>query len=230
MGKIFVSSPAIPLGPSSLNVFQNSEGVVKHCRRIGIHLHCYLNDCLQLSRYQVMSLYHRDQLEICMVLSLGVVPNWDKSELVPSQRFSFLGARFCLEGLIGLSLDRLTRMISLIQKMLSAGSASARQIHSLLGQMESMTRFLPDDRAYKSMLQWCIKYHWHQADKSWVFHISSSPWFSQTESQWLNRDFLFAPTSPQTKLVSLHGCAPGWNLGELSASSQWSVYRKDKCP
>ena len=73
-------------------------------------------------------------------MSLGFVPNWDKSELAPSQRFSFLGARFCLEeGLIGPSLDRLTRLATLIQRMLSARSASGRQIHLfLLGQMESM--------------------------------------------------------------------------------------------
>ena len=145
--------------------------------------------------------------------------------------FSFLGARFCLEeGLIGPSLDRLTRLVTLIQRMLSARSASARQNHSILGQKESMARLLPDGRAHKRMLQWCIKDRWSQADQSWNFHIALGPWFNKAVIQWLNRDFLFTMVPlcrPQPDLflftdVSLVGW--GAHMGDLSASGLWSAY------
>ena len=165
-------------------------------------------------------------------MSLGFVPNWDKSELAPSQRFSFLGARFCLEeGLIGPSLDRLTRLATLIQRMLSARSASGRQIHLfLLGQMESIAHLLPDGRAHKCTLQWCIKDRWSQADQSWDFHISLDPWFNKAVFQWLNRDFLFTMVPlcwPQPDLFPFTDASlVGWgaHMGDLSASRLWSAF------
>ena len=231
MGKTY-QFRALPFGlaPAPYVFSRTVKAVVKHCRRMGMRLHSYLDDWLQPSRSQVMSLFHRDQL-LSTVLSLGFVPNWDKSELVPSQRFSFLGARFCLEeGLIGPSLDRLTRLVTLIQRMLSARSASARQIHSLLGQMESMARLLPDGRAHKRMLQWCIKDRWSQADQPWDFHISLGPWFNKAIIQWLNRDFLFTMVPlcrPQPDLFLFTDASlVGWgaHMSDLSASGLWSAY------
>ena len=98
-----------------------------------MRLHAYLDDWLQPSTSQSLSIQHQDQL-LQMVLSLGFVPNWDKSELIPSQMFCFLGARFDLEkGMIGPSLDRIVRLQMIIQKMLASHSASAREVHSVLG-------------------------------------------------------------------------------------------------
>ena len=231
MGKTY-QFRALPFGlaPAPYVFSRTVKAVVKHCHRMGMRLHSYLDDWLQPSRSQVMSLFHRDQL-LSTVLSLGFVPNLDKSELVPSQRFSFLGARFCLEeGLIGPSLDRLTRLVTLIQRMLSARSASARQIHSLLGQMESMARLLPDGKAHKRMLQWCIKDRWSQADQPWDFHISLGPWFNKAVIQWLNRDFLFTMVPlcrPQPDLFLFTDASlVGWgaHMGDLSASGLWSAY------
>lgn len=98
-------------------------------------------------------------------LSPGFVPNWDKSGLIPSQTFCFLGAYFDLEkGMIGPSLDRILRLQTLIRTMLASRSVSVREIHSLLGQMESMTRLLPDGMAHKRSLQWHVKDRWSQAN------------------------------------------------------------------
>ena len=55
-----VMSLAIPPGPSSLRVLQNCEGSGQHCRRMGMRLHSYLEDWLQPSQSQVMSMFHRD--------------------------------------------------------------------------------------------------------------------------------------------------------------------------
>ena len=229
MGKTY-QFRALPFGlaPAPYAFSRVVKAVVKHCRHMGMRLHSYLDDWLQPSQSRSLSLFHREQL-LDTVLSLGFVPNWIKSELVPSQKFSFLGARFCLEeGLIGPSLDRITRLETLIQKMLSARSASARQIHSLLGQMESMARLLPDGRAHKRLLQWHIKDRWSQADQSWDFHISLGPWFRQAVSQWLNRDFLYTMVplcrSPPDLFLFTDASLDGWgaHMGDYSASGQWS--------
>ena len=105
---------ALPFGlsPSPYAFSRIVKVVTKHCRRMGMRLHVYLDDWLQPSRSQVISLYHREQL-LRTVLTLGFVPNWDKSELVPSQMFSFLGVRFdSVTGLISPSLDRQRPLVS----------------------------------------------------------------------------------------------------------------------
>ena len=127
---------ALPFGlsPASYVFTRVVKTVVKHCRQQGMRLHAYLDDWLQPSISQSLSFQQRDQL-LQTVLSLGFVPNWDKSELIPSQTFCFLGARFDLEkGTIGPSLGRILRLQTLIQKMLASHSVSAREIQSLLGQ------------------------------------------------------------------------------------------------
>ena len=96
--------------------------------------------------------------------------------------------------------------------------------------MESMARLLPDGRAHKRMLQWCIKDRWSQADQSWDFHISLGPWFNKAVIQWLNRDFLFTMVPlcrPQPDLFLFTDASlVGWgaHMGDHSASGLWSAY------
>ena len=203
--------------------------VVKHCHQQGMRSRTYLDDWLQPSISQSLSFQQQDQL-LQTVLSLGFVPNWDKSELVPSQTFCFLGARFNLEkGMIGPSLDRILRLQKLIWKMLASHSVSAREIHSLLGEMESMARLLPDGRAHKRSLQRHVKDRWSQANQSWDCHIALGPWFKLAVEQWLNRDFLFAMVPLAQPHPDLHlfkdASLIGWgaHLSDLSASGRWSA-------
>ena len=204
--------------------------VVKHCCRQGMCMHAYLDDWLQPSTSQSLSIQHWDQL-LRTVLGLGFVPNWDKSELIPSQMFCFLGARFDLEkGMIRPSLDRIVKVQTIIQNMLASHSASAQEVHSLLRQMESVARLLPYGQAHKRLLQWHVKDQWSQATQSWEYHISLGPWFRQAVEQWLNKNFLHAMVPlvhPQPDFylftdVSLVGW--GTQLGDLSVSGQWSVH------
>ena len=125
------------------------------------------------------------------------------------------------------SLDRILRLQTLIQKMLVSHSVSAQEIHSLLGQMESMARLLPDGRAHKRSLQWHVKDRWSQASQSWDCHIALGPWFKLAVEQWLNRDFLFAMVplaQPQPDLYLFTDASLiswGAHLGDLSASGRW---------
>ena len=144
--------------------------------------------------------------------------------------FCFLGARFDLEmGMIGLSLDKIVRLQTIIQKMLASHSASAREVHSLLGQMESVVCLLPYGQAHKCLLHWHVIDRWSRAKQSWDYHILLGPWFRQALEQWLNKDFLHAMVPlvhPQPDFYLFTDASlVGWgtHLGDLSVSGQWSV-------
>ena len=120
--------------------------------------------------------------------------------------------------------------------MLASHSASAREVHSLLGQMESVARHLPYGRAHKRLLQWHVKDRWSQATQSWDYHISLGPWFRQAVKQWLNKDFFHAMVPlvhPQPDFYLFTDASlVGWgaHLGDLSVSGQWSIHKCSGTP
>ena len=125
-------------------------------------------------------------------------------------------------------LDRIVRLQTIIQKMASH-SASAREVHSLLGQMESVAHLLPYGQSHKHLLQRHAKDRWSQATQSWDYHISLGPWFRQAVEQWLNKYFLHAMVPlvhPQPDFYLFTDASlVGWSahMGDLSVSGQWSV-------
>ena len=175
-GKIY-QFRALPFGLSvSPYVFSRVlKAVLRHVRRLGIRVHAYLDDWLQLSVSEVQSWQHSRRL-LNIILELGFVPNWEKSELVPTQKFCFLGARFNLiKGQVGPSLERISTFQQALTLLLNARQASAHQLHSIVGQMESMANLLPWGRLHKRSLQWGIKERWSQEDCLWEQQIHYPP-------------------------------------------------------
>ena len=203
--------------------------VVRHCRRhMGMRLHTYLDDWLQPAQGEESAHFNIQRLLKC-VLQLGFVPNWEKSDLVPSQNFVFLGARCdSRKALIGPSLDRISRLQKTIQTLLGQRYASARELHSLLGQMESMARLLPQGRAHKRLLQWHIKERWSQQHQCWDDKLCLVPWFRPAVSQWLDTNFMRSMVPLQAPDPDFHlytdASLTGWgaHLEDLSVSGLWS--------
>ena len=204
---------AFGLSPAPYVFTRVVKTVVKHCRRQGMRLHAYLDDWLQPSTSKSLSIQHRDLL-LRAVLSLGFV--------LANVLFPGCSIRSG-EGMIRPSLDRIVRLQTIIQKMLASHSASAWEVHSLLGQMESVARLLPYGRAHKRLLKWHVRDRWSQATRFW--DISLGPWFRQAVEQWLNKDFLHAIVPlvhPQPDFYLFTDASlVGW--GDLSVSGQWSV-------
>ena len=62
-------------------------------RSRGIRLRMYLDDWLTLAASSPLALAHTEEL-MDLTLSLGFLPNWEKSALTPSQQFVYLGMDF----------------------------------------------------------------------------------------------------------------------------------------
>ncbi len=206
------------------------KAMLRYIHQRGIRLHAYLDDWLQPASSREMAERHI-RVVLSETLRMGFVPNWDKSELIPTQVFVFLGARCnLLQGLIGPSLDRVSRIQGLIMSLLQARVASARTLHALLGQMESMARLLPQGRTHKRSLQWEIKSRWSQETHSWDRTIVLDTWFREAVSQWLDPEFMYSmvPIHPPVPDIHLFTDASltGWgaHLQDQVASGKWSMY------
>ena len=206
--------------------------VLRHVRRLGIRVHAYLDDWLQPSVSETLSWLHSRRL-LKIILDLGFIPNWEKSELVPVQDFCFLGARFKLaQALIGPSQDNIASILQALAKLVGARQASARQLYSILGQMESMASLLPLGRAFKRSLQWELKERWCQRLALWDTNILLGQWFVSAVAPWMDLDFLTSMSplhhpSPQLHLFT-DSSLEGWgaHMDNHMASGFWSIICK----
>lgn len=217
-GKIY-QFRALPFGLSvSPYVFTRVlKSVLSHVRSLGIRVHAYLDDWLQPSASQALSWSHSRRL-LSIVLDLGFLPNWDKSDLIPTQSFIFLGAQFNLElGLVSPAPVRIKSLQQSLGQLLQVDQASARHLHSVLGQMESMADLLPLGRAYKRPLQWELKTRWCQRSSRWDTLIPLHPWFAKTICYWLGADLLTA-----TRL--LHFPVPDLQLFTDASLAGWGAH------
>lgn len=234
-GKVF-QFRALPFGLSvSPYVFTRVlKTVLRYIRRSGIRVHAYLDDWIQPSASEALSWLHSRRLLI-IILNLGFIPNWEKSELIPVQIFNFLGALFNLAtGHISPSLDRIKTFQQSLECLLQASQASARQLHSILGQMESMARLLPLGRAYKRPLQWEIKDRWRQNLAVWDKQILLRPWFAKAIHMWRDENFLLSVTPlhhpfPECQLFT-DASLDGWgaHMGIHMASGLWPPVCKNQ--
>ena len=204
------------------------KAVLRHIRLQGIRVHAYLDDWIQPSASEGQSWHHSRKL-LSTVLDLGFLPNWDKSELIPVQDFNFLGAQFNLGlALVSPSADRVASFQQAMTKLLGAKEASARQLHSLLGQMESMANLLTLGRAFKRCLQWELKERWSQSSAQWDSKIVLGPWFSNAVRPWTDIDFLKSMSPLHHPVPQLHlftdSSLEGWgaHMEEHMASGYWS--------
>ena len=123
--------------------------------------------------------------------------------------------------MIGPSLDRIVRLQTIIQKMLASHSASAQEVHSVLGQMESLARLLPYGRAHK-------RFTTMACERSVVSGnpVLGLPYFTgslvQTSSRAMAEQGFSScygsAGSSTTRLLSVHGCESG-GLGRPSGRS-----------
>ena len=106
--------------------------------RLGIHLCCSLGDWLILASSRPLVLQALDTvLRLCQ--ELGIVVNWEKSNLLPAQTVVYLGV--IIDSTLfraSPSLPRVEKLFSITEEFLSCDAQPASSLLVLLGVLSSL--------------------------------------------------------------------------------------------
>lgn len=130
-----------------------------------------------------------DTLLLAVVRHLDFVVNLDKSELVPMQRFVFMGITFNLvAGRVYPTEDNVQIVLEAPVLLLGSTSLPARQWLSILGVLGSQDNLIPLGRMGLRPLQWHLQDHWNQVWELLDTHVPVPPqllpavqWWTQSE-------------------------------------------------
>ena len=126
----------------------------------GLRIHQYLDDWLIRSQSQEES--QRDtQAVVDLTQSLGWIINQEKSELKPTQVFSFVGYEYQLDSaLVRPTHERWLKLQDLILRLKSKRVLTARCLMSLIGLLASTEKMVPEGRLHMRPFQFHLKEHW----------------------------------------------------------------------
>jgi len=146
----------LPFGLSSApRIFTKlTRVIIIHCRALGMRLLVYLDDSLLLAQPRDLVLQHRDLL-LALLLDLGFIVNFDKSELSPTQDFTFVGLNWSSRTMsVSLPQDKRDTIASAAKSMLGAHKPpSCRKVQQLLGRLNFAAMAIPRARLRARALQ-----------------------------------------------------------------------------
>ena len=99
------------------------EKIAAEARKRGISIIQYLDDWLLHHQSRAALLRNLGQFWK-LIVGLGLIPNIEKSELVPTQDFCYVGMNFLTnQGIVRVPQDRISRILTLVFSVVSATSA-----------------------------------------------------------------------------------------------------------
>ena len=126
----------------------------------GLRLHQYLDDWLIRSQSREEALVNT-QAVLDLTQSLGWIINQQKSELNPTQVFSFVGYEYHLDSaLVKPTQERWLKLQDFILQLKSKHVLTARCLMSLIGLLASMEKMVPEGRLHMRPFQFHHKEHW----------------------------------------------------------------------
>ena len=155
---------ALPFGLSTSPwIFTKVMAAVKkllHLQRI--MLFQYLDDWLIEALARSLAEEHTLQvLRLCD--TLGLVVNEEKSELLPTQDFVFVGVHYDLQlGLVYPTDENLGKILRIVSVFLREGVLPAVKWQSLLGTLSAQDKVVPWARLHIRPLQFHLQLHWDQ--------------------------------------------------------------------
>ena len=194
--------------------------------RMGVRLRRYLDDwLLQASSCEQVLLALRTVLQLCR--RLGIVVNWEKSQLVPTQQMIYLGVLLdSIAFRASPALKRVEKLLSIGDIFLSCVKQPVSSWLELLGVLSSMIQLVPGGRLRMRSLQLALRRQWDQVDQSRL--VEWSPLIQDDLSWWLDHDRLvlgvsLEQVSPQLELWS-DTSDVGWgaHIGDQVASDLWA--------
>jgi hypothetical protein len=127
---------------------------------LSIQIHSYLDDSL-IKELNPDILSSHTQTVIDILLELGFLISWKKSEVIPSQDFVFLGEYFRMDlGLVFPPEKKYLALRQFILTFLAKTSVNARQFSQLLGLLNSLADVVRLGRLHIRPLQFYLLEHW----------------------------------------------------------------------
>ena len=184
----------------------------------GLRIHQYLEDWLIRSQSQEEAQVNT-QAVIDLTQSLGWIINQEKSELKPTQVFSFVGYEYHLDSaLVKPTQERWLKLQDLILRLKSKCVLTARCLMSLIGLLASTEKTVPEGRLHMRPFQFHLKEHWRYPQSL----VNLLPW---TEAIAAHLDWWQNPSGSVVRLGKrLH-----INVLELKAVSLALRDFKDQC-
>ncbi|CAG2188437.1 unnamed protein product [Mytilus edulis] len=202
---------------------------IAHLHSQAIQIHSYLDDSL-IKELSPEKLYLNTDVVIRLLLSLGFLISWKKSDLIPSQDFIFLGEHYLThQCIVRPPQEKFQNLCSKIHLFLSQKTVTARQFSQLLGLLNSLADVVPLGRLHIRPLQFYLHQHWLPATQDWEFpvpiiHQELFPhlvwWTSQANV--LRGQLLSSPVPNQTLFTDASNLGWGAYLEGLSVSGVWT--------
>ena len=125
----------------------------------------YLDDWLVQASSREEVLRARDKvLELCQ--ALGIIINFDKSHLVPTQIMDYLGIRIDATLLRASPVpERIDKLTSVVEEFLSYEKQPAWLWRKLLGHLSSLTQLVPGGQLRMRAVQLALRSQWDFRDE-----------------------------------------------------------------
>ena len=200
--------------------------------RQGIRLLRYLDDWLVLASSEKEA-YRIIQSLLSLCSNLGIMINWEKSSLSPSQIMTYLGMEIHSRSLKVFPTER--RLVNLqehLELFLSLNAPPAKDWMTLLGHMSSLIHMIPGARRRMRSLQAQLSQQWDRQVQGDYFPIPWTDscledlrWWSQKRNLRTGQSLMMA--SPDLFLYT-DASLGGWGASLLqdSISDIWSPLEK----
>ena len=198
----------------------------------GVRLLRYLDDWLVLAASEQEAL-QSTQVLLDLCSRLGVMINWEKSALTPTQTKIFLGMEIHSPLLkVFPTHTRVDNLLRLIRAFLSNQCPPAKEWMVLLGHLASLIYLVPGGRRRMRNLQLQLSRSWNRQLQSetvaipWTTHICADLlWWSNESNLWSGQSLQLV--SPDLCLYT-DASSDGWGASVLhdSTSGSWSPLEK----
>jgi hypothetical protein len=203
--------------------------LVATARRQTIRIRAYLDDWLVLARSRRQCQADTEKV-MELAAQLGFSINFSKSELIPAQRFLYLGMDIDTEQWsLRPSSSRVERLLSKLSALRAADVASARSLAALMGHFESLVPLVPLAGVFKRPFQRGFQDRWDQAGSPWETLVPLGAWFLEvtgrwTDSAWLTHGVPIVLPPPGAEVFT-DASLEGWgaHCSEHSAQGSWSL-------
>ena len=133
-------------------------------------------------------LEHR-QFILALINSLGLIINYEKSDLVPAQVFTFIGMEFLTHiNIVRVPQSRQMKILETVRMFSQKTSVSARDFLSLLGQLNAAADLVMLGRLHLRPLQVSLRNQWRPQNLPYSHQISMTSEILYHLKWWLQED------------------------------------------